>query len=185
MTFGQSTKAHTVNIATGATENAATKTINIGTGGVSGSITYVNIGSDHQGMTTINNDLTIKGNFIVDGTTTTINSSTLSVDDKNIELGSAATIAGVSGTSTVGSSSFTIPTGVVGLIPGMAVTVTAGTLTLTGGRILSIDTETTITLTANFGGTGTAATVTFGGPSDYTADGGGITLKGDNNKTIL
>jgi hypothetical protein len=32
--------------------------------------------------------LTVAGNFIVNGTTTTINSTTISVDDKNIELGS-------------------------------------------------------------------------------------------------
>jgi hypothetical protein len=32
--------------------------------------------------------LTVAGNFVVNGTTTTINSTTISVDDKNIELGS-------------------------------------------------------------------------------------------------
>jgi hypothetical protein len=36
------------------------------------------------------NDVTISGNLTVNGTTTTINSSTLSVDDKNIEMGSVA-----------------------------------------------------------------------------------------------
>jgi len=35
--------------------------------------------------------LTLSGNLIVNGTTTTINSTTLTVDDKNIELGSVAT----------------------------------------------------------------------------------------------
>ena len=58
-------------------------------------------------------NLTITGNLTVDGTTTTINSTTLQVDDKNIELGTVAT------------------------------------------------------------------------PSDTTADGGGITLKGATDKTIL
>ena len=37
---------------------------------------------------TIDNELTVTGNLIVNGTTTTINSVTLTVDDKNIELGS-------------------------------------------------------------------------------------------------
>lgn len=37
------------------------------------------------------NDVTIAGNLTVNGTTTTINSTTISVDDKNIELGSGAT----------------------------------------------------------------------------------------------
>ena len=36
-------------------------------------------------------DVTIPGSLTVDGTTTTINSTTLTVDDKNIELGSVAT----------------------------------------------------------------------------------------------
>jgi len=36
------------------------------------------------------NDVTITGNLTVNGTTTTINSTTLSVDDKNIEMGSVA-----------------------------------------------------------------------------------------------
>jgi len=36
------------------------------------------------------NDVTISGNLTVNGTTTTINSTTLSVDDKNIEMGSVA-----------------------------------------------------------------------------------------------
>ena len=59
------------------------------------------------------NDVTIAGDLTVNGTTTTINSTTLSVDDKNIEIGSV------------------------------------------------------------------------GSPSDTTADGGGITLKGATDKTIL
>jgi hypothetical protein len=58
-------------------------------------------------------DLTLSGNFTVNGTTTTINSTTLQVDDKNIELG------------------------------------------------------------------------TVDSPTDTTADGGGITLKGTTDKTII
>jgi hypothetical protein len=38
----------------------------------------------------VENELTVTGNLIVNGTTTTINSVTLTVDDKNIELGSIA-----------------------------------------------------------------------------------------------
>lgn len=45
ITLDQSTKAHTLNIGTGATENATTKTINFGTNGVSGSTTNITIGS--------------------------------------------------------------------------------------------------------------------------------------------
>lgn len=37
------------------------------------------------------NDVTVAGNLVVNGTTTTINTTTLTVDDKNIELGSVTT----------------------------------------------------------------------------------------------
>ncbi len=45
ITIGQSTAAQTLNLGTGATANAVTKTINIGTSGVAGSTTNINIGS--------------------------------------------------------------------------------------------------------------------------------------------
>jgi len=51
MTFGRSTGAQTLNFGTGATTNGTTKTINIGTAGVSGSITTINIGSAVTGAT--------------------------------------------------------------------------------------------------------------------------------------
>ena len=38
----------------------------------------------------MNKDLTVTGNLTVNGTTTTINATTITVDDKNIELGSVA-----------------------------------------------------------------------------------------------
>lgn len=41
-----------------------------------------------SGIATFGSDVTISGNLTVDGTTTTINSTTLTVDDKNIELAS-------------------------------------------------------------------------------------------------
>ena len=44
-----------------------------------------------SGNTTFSNNLTVTGNLQVDGTTTTVNSTTLTVDDKNIELGSVDT----------------------------------------------------------------------------------------------
>ena len=66
-----------------------------------------------SGNTTVTNDLVVGGNFTVNGLTTTINATTITVDDKNIELGSVAS------------------------------------------------------------------------PTDTTADGGGITLKGSTDKTII
>jgi hypothetical protein len=50
-TFGQSTKTHSLNIGTGATESGATKTITIGSAGVSGSTTSIRLGSSVSGAT--------------------------------------------------------------------------------------------------------------------------------------
>ena len=43
-----------------------------------------------RGGLNVAQDLTVTGNMIINGTTTTVNSTTLTVDDKNIELGSVA-----------------------------------------------------------------------------------------------
>jgi len=68
--------ATTVNFA------GAAETLNI-----AGAATAINIGNT-SGATVIKHDLAVYGNLTVNGVTTTINSTTLSVDDKNIELGS-------------------------------------------------------------------------------------------------
>lgn len=91
LTVGYSgTDASTTNISTGAAGSGNTKTVNVGTGGATGSTTNVNLGSSEGGTVTVNNDLTVQGDLVVNGTTTSINSTTLSVDDKNIELASTA-----------------------------------------------------------------------------------------------
>lgn len=53
LTVGQSTVTQTVNVASGATASAQTKTLNLGTGGVAGSTTTINIGST-AGTVTVN-----------------------------------------------------------------------------------------------------------------------------------
>jgi len=55
-----------------------------------GAATAITLGAT-TGTTTIRNDLTVKGSLTVEGTVTTIDSVTVSVDDKNIELGSVTT----------------------------------------------------------------------------------------------
>lgn len=93
LTLGyNSTAASTTNISTGAVATATTKTINIGTGGASGSTTNINLGSANGGTVTINKDLVISGDLTINGTTTTVNSTTLSIDDKNIVLGADNTL---------------------------------------------------------------------------------------------
>jgi hypothetical protein len=65
--------------------NTGATTLNIG-----GAATTVAIGAS-TGTTTVNNSLVVSGNFTVTGTTTTINTATLQVEDQNIELGKVGT----------------------------------------------------------------------------------------------
>jgi cell wall assembly regulator SMI1 len=104
-----STASSTTNISTGAVGSGNTKTINIGTGSAAGSTTNINLGDADGGTVTVNKDLVVSGDLTVNGTTTTINSTTLSVDDLNIVLadgaanaaaanGAGLTVAGASAT---------------------------------------------------------------------------------------
>jgi len=88
LTVKGNTSAGTGTIAT----NAATAAIfntNAATVNAFGAATTVSIGAG-TGTTTVNNNLTVSGNFTVNGTTTTVNATTVTVDDINIELGSIA-----------------------------------------------------------------------------------------------
>ena len=58
MSFGTATGASTINVATGATTNGSTKTVNIGINGVAGSITNISIGSSGGTSTTTLNGTT-------------------------------------------------------------------------------------------------------------------------------
>jgi hypothetical protein len=131
---------------------------------------------------------TITGNLVVNGTTTTVNSATMSVDDKNLELGSVATISGLTGTI-VSSATTSIITGLsstVGMIPGQALSKTSGTgIFGTSPLVTSVDSATQITITSSTANTLGSITFDVGGATDLTANGGGITLLGDTNKTII
>ena len=85
-----STASSTTNISTGAVGSGNTKTINIGTGGASGSTTNINLGDADGGTVTVNKDLVVSGDLTVNGTTTTVNSTTLDVDDINITIAKGA-----------------------------------------------------------------------------------------------
>lgn len=149
-----------------------------------GAATTLSLGAA-TGTTTVNNNLAVTGNLTVYGTTTTLNTTNWTVDDKNIELGSVSSVSSVTGNSSNGSAVVTGMSTTQGLIPGMVTTVAAGSLTLAGGTtILSVDSSTQVTLSVNFGGSGTATTLNFAGASDTTANGGGITLKGSSDKTL-
>ena len=131
-------------------------------------------------------NVTIAGNLTVNGITTTVNSSTLTVDDKNLELGTVSALTGFVATLSTGTAVITLSTGTTnGLIPGMALTKTGGTGVFGASpRILSVDSATQITATVNHA---TAGSINFdiGGVTDFTADGGGITVKGATDKTII
>ena len=139
-------------------------------------------------------DVTISGSLVVNGTTTTVNSSTLTVDDKNIALGSIVS-AVISSTGTVGTVSGTGPytstiTNMVtttGLVPGAVITATNGTGDFGSGtvQVVTIASATSITVSSNLAfNAGTVTDITATGPTDTSADGGGITVKGTTDKTF-
>ncbi len=183
--------ANTVNLATAATNTGVTKTVNLGTGGATGSTTNINIGSASGGTTTVKKDLVVDGDLTVNGTTTTINSTTLSVDDINIELGSTASPTDITANgggitlkgatdktiswSSIGWSSsedFNLVTGKVYEINGTSV-LSASTLGsgVTSSSLTTVGTIGTGTwqgsiIAAQYGGTGvanTGKTITLGG----------------------
>lgn len=87
LVFGTSpeiTTSITTGSSTFALVNTTATTVNF-----AGAATTLNIGAG-SGTTTINNSLVVSGNLTVDGTVTSVNSTTISVDDKNLELGSTA-----------------------------------------------------------------------------------------------
>jgi hypothetical protein len=138
--------ANTVNLATAATNTGLTKTVNLGTGGASGSTTNINIGSASGGTTTVNKDLVVSGDLTVNGTTTTINSTTLAVDDKNIVLGDIAsptdTTADGGGITLKGATDKTFnyvnATGLWTANIGIEATSFKGSANLSGGTIANI-----------------------------------------------
>jgi hypothetical protein len=188
--FGVSTAAQTVNIATGVTVAPFTRTINIGTNGATSSTTNVNIGSSSaSGTVTISNDLVVSKNLTVNGTTTILNTNTLSVDDKNIEIGAVASTT-VTCNVTSGSATVTNLASTKDITVGSAFSASSGFIGVTvpaGTTVASIDSATQLTLSAALTGSGSAtnATASIGGATDATANLGGITLKGATDKTII
>ena len=149
------------------------------------SFLYSYISNKFINATAFSSDVTISGNLIVNGLTTTINTNTLSIDDKNITLADISAITGLTFTCTSASPIVTLAS-TAGLIPGMAITKTSGGATPPGGTIiLSVDSTTQITLTNNINTTsGTQFVGDIGGTTDATANAGGITIKGTTDKTF-
>ena len=155
---------------------------------VIGSGTVAWIRGDSTGKVTIENnaevggDLLLKGSLTVDGTTTTVNTNILSVDDKEITLGDVIaqtfTAACTNGSNTI---SAVFPT--AELIPGLEVVSSTAGISVPGGTVISTITGDIITLSNSVTGAGTA-TFTTQGADNSSANGGGIRLKGTTDKRI-
>ena len=158
---------------------------------VIGSGTETWVQGDQFFNVTLPNDLsvggavTIDGNLTVNGVTTTINSSTLTVDDKTIELASVQQEQ-FSASITNNSVNVSNITPIDGLIVGMQVSiVTAGISVPSGTIIASIDyAARTAVLDQPVAGTTGSAVFNANGPFDTSADGAGVVVKGTTDKTI-
>ena len=136
----------------------------------------------------VTGNFTIGGNLSVSGTTTTVASVDVSTKDRNIILGKVAS-GNFTGNITSGAATITNISDTDNLAPGVVVALTGGgaSVTLSGTvTVLTVDSATQVTLSASFGGSGSATGATFsaGGPTDVTADGGGITLKATSDQSI-
>jgi hypothetical protein len=131
----------------------------------------------------VGGNLTVSGNLIVNGTTTSINTNVLSVDDKLIDLAdvSARTF---SATIVSNSANITAISPVTGLIPGMAVSISTAGLSVPVGTTIASITNNTATLSNPVTGSSGTATFNAQGATDTTADGGGFRVKGTTDKSI-
>ena len=127
-------------------------------------------------------DLTVKGNLNVLGTQTITESNVVRIADKHLELAYVVSRQFVA-TAVTGTSQLTGVTPTAGLIPGMVVTTgTAGFTIPPNTEILSV-TGNTVELTNNITGSG-QITISALGPSDTSAEDGGIIVKGQTDKKI-
>ena len=138
-------------------------------------------------LSALGGDLTVAGNLTVKGTTSTVSSVTLTVKDRNIELGTVSA-GNLTGDVTAGSADISNCSTTDNIAPGVEIQLTSGggTVTLPGGaKVVSVS-GTTVTLDSVLGGTGSATGAAFsaGGASDFSADGGGLSIKGATDKNI-
>ena len=137
------------------------------------------------GAITTTGNITIGGNLQVEGTTTTVNSTEITIDDKNITLGS------IVGEDFVGNTTNNSPTitnvsndDFAKVIQYMLVTgngVPANTYIVSTQTVNNVN---QVTLSNNISGTQQNVTFSQPGPSNAYSDGGGITVKGTSDKTF-
>jgi len=90
LTLASTLAVNSPTISTTSTGTAALFNTNATTLNIGGAATTVSIGAATGTLTINNANTVITGNLTVNGTTETINATTVTVDDKNIELGSVA-----------------------------------------------------------------------------------------------
>ena len=126
---------------------------------------------------TVDGDCRVIGDLRVDGATVSINSTTLQIDDKNIEL---AAVANLTITANVqnGSTDLQNISPVSGIIIGMEVTSPGGAVP--AGTIITALNPGAATATLSNAVSSSSGTETFiiSGPIDSAADGGGLIIKG-------
>ena len=132
----------------------------------------------------VGQNLIVSGDLTINGTTTTINSNSIEIDDKTLVLAAVVT---ENVTATVVDSNLTITgvTPMTGIIEGMAVSsntegvTVSGTIASISGNSITLVNGSTVT------GSSGSTSLTITGPSDTSADGGGLIVKGATDKTIL
>jgi len=155
---------------------------------VIGSGTEAWIRGDATYDVTLNHDLTvdgntlIKGDLTVNGTSSIVKSNIVQISDKTFEMGAVVSTT-FSATVTDGTPNLTSITPTLGLIPGMELQTSTGGITIPAGTIIVSITNNTAVVSNNITGNGTA-TITAIGPSDTSAEGGGIIVKGTTDKSI-
>ena len=132
---------------------------------------------------TIDGDTLVKGDLVVNGTTTTVKSNIVQIADKAIEL-AAVVSTQFTCTAVSGSPNIVAIAPTLGLIPGMEITSNTAGITVPAGTIIVSITNDTAVLSNNVTGSGTP-TFSAIGPSDTAAEDGGIIVKGNTDKTFL
>lgn len=139
---------------------ATTITVGAATAVITGSMTGISVGMP---IAITAGTCTLAAGTII----TTISSTTITVSNNFGGSGTTATFTigipiGVTGTTiTVGSATVAITGSMAGILPGMAAVITLGGVTLPAGTVVSSISGTTVTMSNNFGGSGTTATFTF------------------------
>jgi len=131
-------------------------------------------------------NLTVDGNVSLGGIVS-INSGKLTISDKNIELGVVSALTNQTGTIADAASLSTITgmTSTAGITGGMALTKVSGTGVFgSNARVVEVLSTSSISFQADNANTVGSITFNIGGITEYTADGGGITVKGSTDKTL-